>query len=239
MQKFLSSLSEGGWVVDESLRKVYIAPDFQKLAMTLSPEPVAEVPSGAVNAMAAWQGVDVGGSTPPGGVVISPKESDGSAIVHGGGYDINRGDDAFYFLRQPASGDFVMEVQISGFSASEPYAKAGLMLRAGDAADAPFVFLHLFPDRELILAQRSDAGAPIDQKNLGRILLPARLRLEWQAGRLRCAVASSASSWRTVAEVPDMTLPASLQAGFAVLSHDPYHLAACQIGKLEIHPIKP
>ncbi|MGH8048454.1 MAG: cellulase family glycosylhydrolase [Chthoniobacterales bacterium] len=239
MRKFFTAIGAADWSLDESLRNVYTAKDFPKLALTKYPEPVGEVPAGSANAVDAWHGLNVGDSTPAGGVVLPAKAGAGPVVVYGGGFDINREDDAFYFLQQPASGDFAFEVEIGGFAASEKYAKAGLMIRASNDSNAPLAYLHIFPNGELTLAVRNTARAPVEQKSLGSIQLPARLRLERQGGRLRCSVAESANAMKIVSDEPAPALPDAVQAGYALLSHDPYHLAATPIRNLQMISAKP
>jgi hypothetical protein len=112
------------------------------------------------------------------------------------------------------------------------------MLRAGDGADAPLTFLHIFPGGEVTLAIRKTPRGSIDQKELGSVRLPAKLRIERKGGSLMLSVAEGAGSWRKVASVPVSGMPDSVQAGFAVLSHDPYHLAAVPIRNLQLNPAK-
>jgi endoglucanase len=239
MRKFFTAIGASEWALDEGLRKVYTAKEFPKLALGKYPEPLGERPAGSVDEVDAWHGLNLGGSTPPGGVMLPSKAGDGSAMVYGGGFDINREDDAFYFLRQPASGDFILEVELGAVAASEKYAKAGLMIRAGDASEVPLAFLHVFPDGKLIFATRSVARGSVEQKELGSVRLPARLRLERHGNKLRSSVAQSGGDWKVLADESVSALPDAVQAGFALLSHDPYHLAATPIRNLQLTSAKP
>lgn len=225
LEAFFASLKTAAWTVDSGLRDVYARSGVSMPALPSYPEPPGAAPGGCVDVWNGWTGIDVGGATPAGGVV--PGET-GHATVYGGGYDIDEGDDAFYFLRRALDGDGALEVRIDSLDASQRYAKAGLMVRASLAPDAPFLFLHVFPDGEVVLGSRRQAGAKAGQRPLGRVSFPIRLRLARQGGRIVLSFAEGDEPWRKPVVVPALE-GNGLQAGFVLLSHDSGTLAACPL----------
>ncbi|HEY8965170.1 MAG TPA: cellulase family glycosylhydrolase [Candidatus Methylacidiphilales bacterium] len=225
LQAFFSSLGSASWEMAPGLRDVYAKADFPALAPAPYPEPLASRPDGATDDWNNWAGTDIGESTPKGGVV----EENGTLSVYGGGWDINEGDDAFYFLHKPVDGNFGLQAEWDGFAASEQYAKGGLMIRESTRPDAPFVFVHLFPDGGLILAVRTIAGQKIEQRTLvGHLALPSLVEVGRRGGMLYVRAGG-----KTVGKIAD-PCSGKGEVGVAVLSHDPGIVATLRIRELRV-----
>ena len=103
-----------------------------------------------------WNDTDVGISLASGSA-SSPAA--GSFVVSGSGPDIGGAVDSFNFLYLPLSGDGSIVTKVSGFQASDPLAKAGLMIRGSLANNVPFVDLVLTPGLGVVMQSRSSIGA--------------------------------------------------------------------------------
>lgn len=226
--KFFEGLRTTPWEMDAGLRDVFTKKDFPSYAFDRAPEPARERPAAASDAWKSWTGANVGGATPAGGAVREAK----SLRIFGGGWDINEGDDAFYFLSREADGDFEMTVTLDDFTAAERYAKAGLMVRASAAPDAPFALLHAFPDGGLIFATRGRSREKITQRLLGQWGFPVRLRAERRDGVVRF-FARGVNGWESAGQFP---LAGPVLAGLAVCSHDPASLASVRTTDFSFSP---
>lgn len=229
LELFLDGLRDASWVMDAGLQEVFTKRDYPTFVFDPVPSPPLERPVAATDAWQDWSGRNVGGATPPGGVVLRDQ---GELDVFGGGWDINEGDDAFYFLSRKAEGNFAIEVALADFAASDRYAKAGLMVRVAGEADAPFALLHLFPDGGLVFASRSRPREKITQRGLGQWGRPVRLRVERRAGEVGF-FAHGRNGWERVGTFP---LDGPVLAGLAVCSHDPGSLASVRASDLSFSP---
>ena len=100
------------------------------LLATVTFDNVAQLPSSQpppFTCPAAWTCADIGGALPPGDDQLS---SSGTWNETGGGGDIWTTADAFHFVWQTLSGDGTVTAHITSQQATDPFAKAGPMLRA-------------------------------------------------------------------------------------------------------------
>lgn len=86
---------------------------------------------------APWVGRDIGAT----GLSGADSFSNGTFEVSGAGADISNIGDAFHFVYQPLTGDGTIIARIDSFDASDPLAKAGIMIRESLYANSPNVFL--------------------------------------------------------------------------------------------------
>ena len=128
------------------------------------------------------------GNADQGGAV----EVGGALQISGDGTTMYAGDDHGFFLyRDDVSGDFRMEVDVTGFPVNQggPYRKAGLMVRSDMSVDAPRIIAQYVPNfgntgrPVLQFRYRLTAGGPGDGalgSNIYDVQLPVRLAIERQ-----------------------------------------------------------
>lgn len=89
----------------------------------------------------SWAGANIGSPS-----VAGSHSGSGSAFtVNGGGADIFGTSDQFYFLSQNYSGDARLTARVTSQDRTDPWAKAGVMVRASSAADAANAFMAVSP----------------------------------------------------------------------------------------------
>ncbi|MEM1331733.1 MAG: cellulase family glycosylhydrolase [Planctomycetota bacterium] len=71
-----------------------------------------------------------------------------------------------------------LTIEVESLDAPRPWAKLGPMLRASDDAGASFVLLHVLPDARVRIAQRTEAGVPVEEFELADAAFPVELRME-------------------------------------------------------------
>jgi len=102
-----------------------------------------------------WTGADIGSPGQAGSRTIS-----GSTFtVNGSGADIFSTSDSFYYLSQSYSGDAQLTARIVSQDRTDPWAKAGVMVRASTAANAANAFLCATPLNGLPFQTRATNGA--------------------------------------------------------------------------------
>lgn len=140
---------------------------------------------------------------------VSAQVVDGALHLAGDGSSLYAGADHGAFLYRPIAGDFVAEIDVTGFPLDEggPYRKAGLMLRAGLGSEAPRILVQLVPhwnggsQRVLQFRYRATEGGPGDGalgSNLSGAALPSRLRLSRQGDVFTAAFSyDGGATWQT------------------------------------------
>src|SRR5690606_8008669 len=84
---------------------------------------------------------------------------DGAVVIYTGPGDIWGNADTFRFVSVPSTSDADLIARIPAQGISSSWAKAGLMLRGGTAADAPHAYIYLTPSNGVRFLHRTAAGA--------------------------------------------------------------------------------
>ncbi len=159
---------------------------------------------------------DIGAVGQPGSANFDT--SDGAFHIYGSGADIWGTADAFhYYAMSLFSQTGVAEVKLDRLSATDPFAKAGVMLRAGLTPGAPHIILDVRPDGGIEFMQRATADGSTSFIAGGTTTFPVWLRLTRAQQSIAAEVSNDGSSWRAIGSVASGCC--SL-AGLAVTSHD-------------------
>jgi hypothetical protein len=165
-----------------------------------------------------WIPTDVGSV----GLAGSASNSAGVWTILGSGNDIWGGNDAFQFVHQTTSATGFVIARVTNLQAANPFAKAGVMVRASLANNAATAILDLKPDGGIEFMARLCGQCATTFLGGANIVFPAFLSLTLDGSTFTAAVFKNdpgdGSTIGTV-EVP-MTAPL---AGFAVTSHDASH----------------
>ena len=177
-------------------------------------------------ACTGWTCQDIGGATPAGGQSLSA----GTWTVQGGGNDIWTTADSFHFVSQSLAGDGTFTANVATQSASDPWAKAGVMLRGSNDPGAPYFATLVTPNNGVVVQWRAVAAGNTSQISLGTMPLPLYLRVSrWTdtstATPITYFTAYTSPNGTNWTQVPGSTqalnnLPGALLAGMAVTSHN-------------------
>jgi outer membrane protein assembly factor BamB len=170
----------------------------------------------------AWTCADIGGALPPG----QDSLSNGTWNEVGGGGDIWTTADAFHFVSQALNGDGTVAVHVTGQQATNPWAKAGPMLRAGADPGSPYYGVFVTPGNGIAVQWRAAQGATTNQ-----LLTPGSVPAYLMAARYTTSGANP-QTYYTAYTSPDgitwtplagstipLNLTTPLMAGFAITSH--------------------
>ncbi len=147
--------------------------------------------------------------------------SDGRIVVRGSGNNIGTASDGLHFVHQPMSGDGKVTVKLNSFEAAHNRAKAGLMLRASTAVDAPFAMVHWMPEGQCEFIWRNSAGTTASYVwAAGTTTWPPQLRLVRSGNLVTASFSTNGSSWTQIGATQAINLPANVLAGLAVTSHE-------------------
>jgi hypothetical protein len=196
---------------------------------------------------ADWVSTDVGST----GSVGTAVKNAGVWTVRGAGSDIWGSDDSFQYLHKPSSavrGKVV--VRLDDLSNTHPFAKAGLMVRRSLDPNAAAVILSLKPNNEIEFMHRPAAGAQMIYDGGTVVSLPVWLQLTWldttpsrasvQTVTVTASISHDGTTWSSIGEAA-LTMPLTVEAGLmeagaAVLSHDPGRLNTAHFEGLSMVP---
>ncbi len=108
----------------------------------VTPPPVTNPSPTAVAVPSAWNSQDIGAVTAVGSSVFA----NGTYTISASGPNINDSADAFHYDYTSLSGDGTIVAQITNLGTTSPWSKAGVMVRAGTAANAAEVSMLVSPN---------------------------------------------------------------------------------------------
>jgi regulation of enolase protein 1 (concanavalin A-like superfamily) len=161
-----------------------------------------------------WLAGDVGVVGVPGYAVYDG----GVFTVVGSGADIWDTEDGFHYMYQPVSGDGAITARVREERNTNPYAKAGVMLRESLAANGAHVILDVRPGGEVEFMMRSATGSSTTFIAGASVPFPAWLRLTRAGTTVTGAVSPDGTTWTTVGSTM-LSLETAI-LGLAATSHD-------------------
>ena len=143
--------------------------------------------------------------------------------------------DEFQFVSEALNGDFILQTRVAFAGAGvDPHRKAGLVIRSGTDADAPYVDAVVHGDGLTSLQFRRTKGAVTEEKR-STITGADVLQLERRGTRFVMSAAKFGDPY-TVTELTDMTLPGEVLAGLALCAHNPDVVERAVFSNVRDHP---
>ena len=168
---------------------------------------------------APWSALDLGVGTLAGGGYVAAD----NVVVSGAGGDIWNTADAGRFLSQALTGDGSIVARVVSLQDSNPWAKAGLMIREGTAAGARHAFCFVTPGNGVGFIRRTATNATSAYTAGSRSTVPRWLRLVRAGASITGAESADGVAWTTVGAV-SLALPAAVRIGLALTSGDNHRL---------------
>jgi hypothetical protein len=138
--------------------------------------------------------------------------------VEGSGADVWGTGDGFRFVYRTLSGDGTLTTRVTSLERTHDWAKAGLMIRASTAADAPHAFMFVSGARGIAFQRRATAGAVTTHSDGGTGTAPVWLRIERTGDTISGFRSGDGVSW-TIVGTEVIPMGADALLGFAVTSH--------------------
>jgi phosphatidylserine/phosphatidylglycerophosphate/cardiolipin synthase-like enzyme len=174
-----------------------------------------------------WNHADIGAT----GVGGSASYAGGTFTVSGSGEDVWGTADAFQFVYQTLSGDGQIVARVASVASVNSWSKAGVMIRGGLTANAPFAFMLVSPGKGTALQYRRSAGASAAGVTGAGGVAPMWVRLVRRGNTITAAQSGNGTSWTTVGAV-SVSMSGAVQIGLAVSSHDNSRLCAAAFGSV-------
>jgi regulation of enolase protein 1 (concanavalin A-like superfamily) len=204
---------KGGFGVVDRVRAV----DEGLAAVLLGPRPVVEpIPSAGLG---IFEGeTEVGDVKLPGATVLDAGR--GEYRLTGAGFNVWGTADGFHFAwrRTSGDGDLSANVRFVG-EGRNAHRKAGLMVRASLAADAPYVHAVVHGDGLVSLQYRETAGAETKEVKASLGAVPVSLLLSRRGDEFVLLAGRPGEPPQRAASV-HLPLPAEARSGLTVCSHE-------------------
>ncbi len=179
-----------------------------------------------------YSGIELVGSTPPPpppgtltdsdlgtvGVAGTHSESGGVITIDAAGADIWNEADSGYFLHREITGDFDIRAHVTALANTNPWAKAGVMVRESLDANARNVFTLVTAGNAAGMQVRSATGAATTFSAGPWYNPPLWVRLVRTGNNFQSFISGDGATWQSVGTAT-VALPATLHAGLAVSSH--------------------
>jgi hypothetical protein len=188
-----------------------------------------------------WTSTDVGAV----GIAGSAALSGSTWTVQGSGADIWGTSDSFQFVHKTMGDSGRVEARISDLQNTNPFAKAGVMVRAGLGPDAATVILNVKPNlgtgfggvEFMVRSQTGSSMVFLSGSNGAQ--RPITLRLTWQGNRVVAQVFFDPGDNGITVGSATMAMPATTEAGLAVTSHDQTQLTTAHVTGLTAVSLPP
>ena len=158
-----------------------------------------------------WRSVDVGNVGQAGSVEVRS----GLHRVRSFGTNILAQADSFQFVCKPVLERSELVARVARVQSADPWARAGVMMREGLAADARQVSLTVTPRRGGVLAWRSQKGAETEVLLDRTVVTPCWLKLKRDGDQFTALYSHNGRQWRMLEKV-SLRMREECFAGLAV-----------------------
>lgn len=166
---------------------------------------------------AGWTSTDLGNVNPAGSSTVSGTGPAATFTLKGAGTDIFGLADDGQFDYQTLAGDGEIVARVTAVGNTDPFSKAGVMVRQGPAANAKNVYLCVTRSNGLRLTARAAAGGSTDSTAAAGAA-PQWLRLVRSGSKFTAYKSPDGSHWTPVG-ARTVSMTGDVLVGLAVTSH--------------------
>jgi regulation of enolase protein 1 (concanavalin A-like superfamily)/DNA-directed RNA polymerase subunit RPC12/RpoP len=169
-----------------------------------------------------WKTVDVGAVGSPG----SFNRTRETWNITGSGADIWGATDAFRYVYRPANGDVTLTARVLGLQKTDPWAKAGLMIRESLAPDSVYAMALVTPSSGVAFQVRTHARSQATSVLIvPTVPTPCWLRLSRQNDNFTASYSDDGKSWTPLGST-SLAMQPDASVGLAVTAHN--YATLCQ-----------
>ena len=187
-----------------------------------------------VPALARWRTADIGAV----GAAGAAAQQGGIVTLGGSGTDIWSQRDAFRFLSHAARGDVTLTTRVLQVEDTDPWAKAGLMIRESSEPDSAHVLVCVTPHNGLEFQQRAATGVPATSVTIiPGLRAPYWLRLQRRGDEFNAESSADGRDWTPAGSTTLAMKPVAL-AGLAVCSHNARSLCQASFDEVTVNGVR-
>jgi len=155
--------------------------------------------------------------------------------ILGSGADIWNTADEFRYVYQPAGGDCTIVARVSTIGNTDPWAKAGVMIRETLNADSRHASVFITPDNGVAAQGRLTTGGTSANLNITGVAAPAWVKLTRSGSTFTAYYSLNGSTWTLIAS-QSISMGSSVYIGLAVSSHDDSELSSVTFDSVTATP---
>ena len=145
--------------------------------------------------------------------------SDGTIAMSGEGNDIWNTSDQFRFAYKQLSGDATIIARVDGVQNTDPWAKAGVMIRSSLSADAPNAFVLLSAAGTVAFQRRTTNAGSTAQTPASGLSAPYWVKITRTGNSFTAQRSADGNTWVNVGSAVTITMSGTVYVGLAVTSH--------------------
>lgn len=167
---------------------------------------------------APWTNTDIGAV----GFAGDATFSGGTYTLNGSGNDIWNGADAFQFMSQPVSGACEIRARVTNIQNTDPWAKAGVMIRESAAPGSVNASVVLSVSNGVSFQIRSSTGGTSTSSVVGgsAVKAPHWLRVTRSGNQFAGYYSSDGTNWTQVGSTATLAMNGSALIGLGVTAHN-------------------
>ncbi|MEI8291498.1 MAG: immunoglobulin domain-containing protein [Verrucomicrobiota bacterium] len=169
-----------------------------------------------------WVTADIGAVAATG---VASYDS-GTFTVFGSGADIETTADEFRYVYQTSTGDCSIVARVATQSNTDPWAKAGVMIRESTAAGSINAAVLLTPGNGVTFQRRTSTGGSTTATIVGGVTVPRWVKLVRTGNSFAAYYSPDGVAWTQIGTSQTITMASSATLGLAVTSHNDGTLGA-------------
>ncbi|HMO65794.1 MAG TPA: silent information regulator protein Sir2, partial [Verrucomicrobiota bacterium] len=168
----------------------------------------------------------------------STAHANGVWTVAGGGSDIWNAADQFRFVHQPLSADGEIIARVTSLQNTDPWAKAGVMIRETLNGNSRHAFMGITPANGFAWQRRTATGGSSEHTAGGSLnAAPGNwVRLTRQGNTLRAYKSANGINWTQVGSALNIGMASEIYIGLAVTSHNNGTVATAVFDSITVVP---
>jgi regulation of enolase protein 1 (concanavalin A-like superfamily) len=167
------------------------------------------------------------------GVAGSASFTAGAFTVNASGADIWNRADAFHYVLQPATGDVTVLARVTSVQNTDPWAKAGVMVRESLASNARNVMMELTSQNGLSFQWRAATNGVSDSVSGAAASAPYWVKVVRSGTTLTGYQSVNGTTWTQVGSV-SISMNANAYVGLAATSHNNSVLGAFALDSVTV-----
>jgi hypothetical protein len=179
-----------------------------------------------------WGTADVGSVSAAG----LASYNSGAFDIVGSGSDIWNTADEFRYVYQSSSGDCSIVAKVNRVQNTDPWAKAGVMIRESTTAGSIQASVVVTPGNGVSFQRRTSTGGTSVSTIVGGITAPRWVKLTRTGSSFAAYYSSDGSTWTQIGTAQTITMASGATIGLAVTSHNDGKLCTANFSNVTATP---
>jgi alpha-galactosidase len=176
-----------------------------------------------------WQQQDIGATAAAGNAGVRGQ----MFIITGSGSDVWGSADEFHFVYQEISGDLEIRARVASLTLTDPWAKAGVMIRSTLDANSSHAMMVVSAANGLAFQRRTSTGGSSSHTAGTNITTPYWVKLTRSGSRITAYESEKGTNWTQVGAVT-ISIPDSVYVGLMVTAHNDGALCEARFDNVEL-----